>query len=397
MGPLRRRSKPDLGNGRRARGRKNPVERGPAAIPSVRAPPRFPSGGVSCIAPRKSAGLARSGATPRRVPVIFASIRGRRGRPRRPAARRQKSLIRPELRNIAIVAHVDHGKTRLVDRLLSRPARSVRTSVAERVMDDRSRGERGITILAKATRSCGGGRVNIVDTPGHSDFGGEVERTLLWSTARSSWSTRPRGRCRKRASCSARPSRSASNPSSGQQVDHGDARPARSSTRCSISSPSSTPPKPRPTSRSSTGRPSRAGWPPLPRARRRPWRPLFDLVLKHVEPPKVGAGGFRMLGTLLGGQSLSRAHHHGTGLLRLDPDQRARQGARPQRGSWSSRAGCRGPRLPRHRTCADRGGGRGRHRRRRWARAVQRRRRPLQPRGGRAAARASPSTRRRSR
>ncbi|MBW8271007.1 translational GTPase TypA [Caldovatus aquaticus] len=86
-----------------------------------------------------------------------------------------------DLRNVAIIAHVDHGKTTLVDNLL-RQAGAFRANqqVAERALDrnDLER-ERGITILAKCTAvSWRGARINIVDTPGHADFGGEVERIL---------------------------------------------------------------------------------------------------------------------------------------------------------------------------------------------------------------------------
>lgn len=85
------------------------------------------------------------------------------------------------LRNIAIIAHVDHGKTTLVDRLLAASgAVRANQAVAERAMDsnDQER-ERGITILAKCTSvEWNGERINIVDTPGHADFGGEVERIL---------------------------------------------------------------------------------------------------------------------------------------------------------------------------------------------------------------------------
>tara|TARA_R110000851_G_scaffold181511_2_gene329648 strand:+ start:132303 stop:134114 length:1812 start_codon:yes stop_codon:yes gene_type:complete len=85
------------------------------------------------------------------------------------------------LRNIAIIAHVDHGKTTLVDRLLQQSGTLDRKAMgAERVMDsnDQER-ERGITILAKNTAiEWNGYRINIVDTPGHADFGGEVERVL---------------------------------------------------------------------------------------------------------------------------------------------------------------------------------------------------------------------------
>jgi GTP-binding protein len=91
-------------------------------------------------------------------------------------------MLRQDLRNIAIVAHVDHGKTTLVDFLL-RQTGAFRDNevVAERVMDSNDlERERGITILAKNTSvRYRGVKLNIVDTPGHSDFGGEVERTLM--------------------------------------------------------------------------------------------------------------------------------------------------------------------------------------------------------------------------
>ena len=85
------------------------------------------------------------------------------------------------IRNIAIIAHVDHGKTTLVDALL-RQSHVFRDNeqVAERVMDSNDQEkERGITILAKNTAVMFNGvKINIVDTPGHADFGGEVERDL---------------------------------------------------------------------------------------------------------------------------------------------------------------------------------------------------------------------------
>jgi GTP-binding protein len=88
---------------------------------------------------------------------------------------------RDELRNIAIIAHVDHGKTTLVDAMLRQTgAFRDNEEVAERVMDsgDLER-EKGITILAKNTSVFWEGiTLNIVDTPGHADFGGEVERAL---------------------------------------------------------------------------------------------------------------------------------------------------------------------------------------------------------------------------
>lgn len=88
-------------------------------------------------------------------------------------------LQRSQIRNIAIIAHVDHGKTTLVDKLL-RQSGTLGSDATDRVMDSNDlEKERGITILAKNTGiKYGDYTINIVDTPGHSDFGGEVERTL---------------------------------------------------------------------------------------------------------------------------------------------------------------------------------------------------------------------------
>jgi GTP-binding protein len=93
----------------------------------------------------------------------------------------QEQTTMKTIRNIAIIAHVDHGKTTLIDQML-RQSGSFRAnqSVAERVMDSNDlEKERGITILAKCTSvDRGDVRINVVDTPGHADFGGEVERIL---------------------------------------------------------------------------------------------------------------------------------------------------------------------------------------------------------------------------
>ncbi|MDR2832394.1 MAG: GTP-binding protein, partial [Streptococcaceae bacterium] len=85
---------------------------------------------------------------------------------------------RKDIRNVAIIAHVDHGKTTLVDELLKQSdTLDSHTQLAERAMDSNAiEKERGITILAKNTAvEYKGTRINIMDTPGHADFGGEVE------------------------------------------------------------------------------------------------------------------------------------------------------------------------------------------------------------------------------
>ena len=99
-----------------------------------------------------------------------------------PSTTMPADATRTDLRDVAIVAHVDHGKTTLVDAMLRQSGAFRKDQVvAERIMDsmDLER-ERGITILAKQTGiEYRGVRLNIVDTPGHADFGGEVERSLL--------------------------------------------------------------------------------------------------------------------------------------------------------------------------------------------------------------------------
>ena len=87
-------------------------------------------------------------------------------------------MVREDLRNIAIIAHVDHGKTTLVDQMLKQGGVYRENQATEdRVMDSNAiERERGITILAKNTAVHNNGvKINIVDTPGHANFGGEVE------------------------------------------------------------------------------------------------------------------------------------------------------------------------------------------------------------------------------
>src|SRR6266550_6120095 len=120
-------------------------------------------------------------ASPRAATAASADAAARVAAPPEPVPHPRISLTRDDIRNVAIVAHVDHGKTTLVDAMLWQSgAFRANQDVVERVMDtmDLER-EKGITILAKNTSVRHGGiKLNIVDTPGHADFGGEVERAL---------------------------------------------------------------------------------------------------------------------------------------------------------------------------------------------------------------------------
>ena len=108
-----------------------------------------------------------------------------------------------EIRNIAIIAHVDHGKTTLVDRMIYQ-AKLVRgqENLEELILDNNDlERERGITILAKNVSVIYKGvKINIIDTPGHSDFGGEVERVLNMAGYSCLW-THLRDVCLRQGSC----------------------------------------------------------------------------------------------------------------------------------------------------------------------------------------------------
>ena len=208
------------------------------------------------------------------------------------------------LRNVAIIAHVDHGKTTLVDRLLKQSgAFRDNQRVAERAMDSNDlERERGITILAKVTSIPwkehahqhrrharprrfrrrgrahplhGRRRVVLVDAAE-----GPMPQTKFVLSKALKVGLKPIVVINK--------------------VDRPDARPTtvrerglRSVRRARRRARSSS------TSRCSTARPSRAGWRRSPRARRIGMAPLFDLVTRHVAPPTIEAGPFRMLGTTL--------------------------------------------------------------------------------------------------
>ena len=109
-----------------------------------------------------------------------------------------------KLRNVAIIAHVDHGKTTLVDEMLKQGGvYRENQEVVDRVMDSNDlERERGITILAKNTAiHYGDTKINIVDTPGHADFGGEVERILKMVNGVILLVDAAEVPCRRRASC----------------------------------------------------------------------------------------------------------------------------------------------------------------------------------------------------
>ena len=172
--------------------------------------------------------------------------------------------VRDDLRNVAIIAHVDHGKTTLVDALLWQSgAFRANQDVNERVMDSNDlEREKGITILAKNTAvRYGDVTLNIVDTPGHADFGGEVERALamvdgVLLLVDASEGPLPQTRFVLRKTLEAHlPVILVVN-----KVDRPDAAHRRSrSTRCTSSSSTSAPTSTRSSSRSSTRTRARVG------------------------------------------------------------------------------------------------------------------------------------------
>src|SRR3954466_5597919 len=208
------------------------------------------------------------------------------------------------LRNVAIIAHVDHGKTTLVDRLLQQ-AGSFRENqrVAERAMDSNDlERERGITILAKCTSILWKDtRINIVDTPGHADFGGEVERilgmvdgALVLVDAAEGPLPQTKFVVSKALKLGLRPIVVIN------KVDRSDARPnevagevfdlfaALDATEEQLDFPI-------------LYGSAKQGWmaTSLEGSHDDGMKPLFDLVLRHVPPPTVEEGPFRMLGTIM--------------------------------------------------------------------------------------------------
>lgn len=208
-----------------------------------------------------------------------------------------------KLRNIAIIAHVDHGKTTLVDRLLQQSgAFRENQRVAERVMDSNDlEKERGITIMAKATSvAWKEARINIVDTPGHADFGGEVERILSMVDGAIVLVDASEGPMPQTKFVVGKALKIGLRPIVAiNKVDKPDARvtevvnevfdlfAALDATDEQLDFPI-------------LYGSAKQGWmAESPDGPKDNMAPLFDLVLRHVPPPRIEEGGFRMLGTLL--------------------------------------------------------------------------------------------------
>ena len=208
-----------------------------------------------------------------------------------------------KLRNIAIIAHVDHGKTTLVDRLLQQSgAFRENQRVAERVMDSNDlERERGITILAKATSVVWKDhRINIVDTPGHADFGGEVERILSMVDGAIVLVDASEGPMPQTKFVVGKALKIGLKPIvCVNKVDKADARVTEVVNECFDLFAALDATDEQLDFPIIYGSAKQAWMANSPEGPKENMAPLFDLVLRHVEPPKVGAGGFRMLGTLL--------------------------------------------------------------------------------------------------
>jgi GTP-binding protein len=208
------------------------------------------------------------------------------------------------LRNVAIIAHVDHGKTTLVDRLLQQSG-SFRENqrVAERAMDSNDlERERGITILAKATSILWQDtRINIVDTPGHADFGGEVERILNMVDGALVLVDAAEGPLPQTKFVVSKALKMGLKPIVViNKVDRGDARPVEVVNEVFdlfAALDASDEQLDFPILYGS----AKLGWmaEKLEGPTDQGMKPLFDLILRHVESPKVEEGPFRLLGTIL--------------------------------------------------------------------------------------------------
>ena len=209
-----------------------------------------------------------------------------------------------KLRNVAIIAHVDHGKTTLVDRLLQQSGTFRENQrVQERAMDSNDlERERGITILSKVTSiHWQDTRINIVDTPGHADFGGEVERILNMVDGVLVLVDAAEGPLPQTKFVVSKALKMGLKPIVViNKVDRSDARPtqvvnevfdlfaALDATEEQLDFPILYGSAKQGWMAASPDGPKDAGM-----------QPLFDLVLRHVAPPTVEEGPFRLLGTIL--------------------------------------------------------------------------------------------------
>ena len=209
-----------------------------------------------------------------------------------------------DLRNIAIIAHVDHGKTTLIDKLLSQSgAFRENQKVAERIMDSNDlEKERGITILAKCTSVVWNQvRINIIDTPGHADFGGEVERILSMVDSAILLVDAAEGPMPQTKFVLAKALQIGLRPMVViNKVDKSDSRPDEvvneifdlfavlDADECQLDFPI-------------LYGSGRDGWVTNDlEIKNDNLTPLFDLIIKHTPPPKIENGEFKMLGTILG-------------------------------------------------------------------------------------------------
>ncbi|MEX2034565.1 MAG: translational GTPase TypA [Xanthobacteraceae bacterium] len=208
------------------------------------------------------------------------------------------------LRNVAIIAHVDHGKTTLVDRLLQQSG-SFRENqrVAERAMDSNDlERERGITILAKATSILWKDtRINIVDTPGHADFGGEVERILGMVDGALVLVDAAEGPLPQTKFVVSKALKMGLKPIVViNKVDRSDARPVEVVNEVFdlfAALDASEEQLDFPILYGSAKQGWMAAKPEGPKDQG--MVPLFELIVRHVKPPRVEHGPFRMLGTIL--------------------------------------------------------------------------------------------------
>jgi len=208
-----------------------------------------------------------------------------------------------KLRNVAIIAHVDHGKTTLVDRLLQQSgAFRDNQRVAERAMDSNDlERERGITILSKVTSlTWHDTRINLVDTPGHADFGGEVERILNMVDGAIVLVDAAEGPLPQTKFVVSKALKVGLRPIVAiNKVDRSDARPQQVASEVFdlfAALDASETQLDFPVLYGSAKEGWMAGSPEGPKGS---MAPLFDLVIGHVAPPVTQAGAFRMLGTIL--------------------------------------------------------------------------------------------------